>query len=56
MVIIAVDDLSDQRLLDYTSLTDVKLRSRLEPELGLFMAESKNVIERALEALSLIHI
>ena len=50
VVIIAVDDLSDQRLLDYTSLTDVKLRSRLEPELGLFMAESKNVIERALEA------
>lgn len=49
-VIIQVKDLSDQRLLDYTSLTDVKLRSRLEPERGLFMAESKNVIERALEA------
>lgn len=37
-------------LADYTSMTDVKLRSHLEVERGLFMAESFNVIERALRA------
>ncbi|MCD4558071.1 TrmH family RNA methyltransferase [Schaalia sp. lx-100] len=37
-------------LADYTSLTDVKLRSRLEPERGLYMAESTNVITRAIAA------
>lgn len=37
-------------LADYVSMTDVKLRSCLEVERGLFMAESYNVIERALEA------
>ena len=31
-------------------LKDVKLRSKLEPERGLYMAESTNVIERALRA------
>ncbi|QWW20423.1 RNA methyltransferase [Schaalia sp. 19OD2882] len=40
----------DPRLEDYTSMTDVRLRSRLEPERGLYMAESTNVIMRALEA------
>ena len=44
-------DLSaDPRLDDYTRLKDVKLRSKLEPERGLYMAESTNVIERALRA------
>ena len=44
-------DLSaDPRLDDYTRLKDVKLRSKLEPERGLYMAESTNVIERALSA------
>ncbi|WP_022868381.1 TrmH family RNA methyltransferase [Schaalia vaccimaxillae] len=43
-------DLSaDPRLSDYTRLKDVKLRSALEPERGLYMAESTNVIMRALE-------
>lgn len=37
-------------LADYVSMTDVKLRSTLEVERGLFMAESFNVIERALQA------
>lgn len=42
-------DLScDPRLADYTSLKDVALRSTLEPERGLYMAESTNVIMRAL--------
>ncbi|MGP9692996.1 TrmH family RNA methyltransferase [Brachybacterium sp. AOP25-B2-12] len=40
----------DPRLDDYLRMTDVRLRSRIEPERGLFMAESYNVIERALEA------
>ena len=44
-------DLSaDPRLDDYTRLKDVTLRSKLEPERGLYMAESTNVIERALSA------
>ena len=40
----------DARLGDYRGLTDVALRSRREPELGLFMAESEKVIRRALGA------
>lgn len=43
-------DLSaDPRLADYTRLKDVALRSKLEPERGLYMAESTNVIMRALQ-------
>lgn len=41
---------ADPRLDDYTKLKDVRLRSRLEPERGLYMAESSNVIKRAIEA------
>lgn len=37
-------------LADYTSLTDVALRRRLETERGLYMAESSKVIARAVEA------
>ena len=37
-------------LADYTSLTDVALRRRLETERGLYMAESSKVIERAIRA------
>jgi tRNA G18 (ribose-2'-O)-methylase SpoU len=40
----------DERLVDYTGLTDVALRSRREPEQGLYMAESEKVIRRALDA------
>jgi tRNA G18 (ribose-2'-O)-methylase SpoU len=40
----------DERLGDYVGLTDVALRSRREPEAGLFMAESEKVIRRALDA------
>lgn len=49
-VIIAVDSPDDPRLEDYTSLTDVVLRTRIEPAGGLYMAESSQVIRRALEA------
>ena len=41
---------ADSRLDDYTRLKDVKLRSKIEPERGLYMAESANVIERAIRA------
>ncbi|RCS62256.1 TrmH family RNA methyltransferase [Microbacterium sp. JB110] len=37
-------------LADYRSLTDVALRRRLEPEHGLYMAESAKVLARALSA------
>lgn len=49
-VIIAVDTPTDPRLADYTGLTDVVLRTRIEPAGGLYMAESSQVIRRALEA------
>jgi tRNA G18 (ribose-2'-O)-methylase SpoU len=45
-----VDDPGDPRLGLYFNLKDVALRRRLEPELGLFMAESAEVIGRALDA------
>lgn len=40
----------DPVLADYTDLTDVALRRKLETERGLYMAESTNVIMRAIEA------
>lgn len=45
-----VTDVDDVRLADYRALTDVALRKRTEPELGLFIAESALVIERAVRA------
>ena len=46
----SADLAADSRLEDYTRLKDVKLRSKIEPERGLYMAESANVIERAIHA------
>lgn len=46
----AIDSADDPRIADYTNLTDTALRRRIEPERGLYMAESTAVIERALEA------
>jgi len=45
-----VGEAGDPRLADYTSLTDVALRRVREPAEGLFMAESTQVIRRALAA------
>lgn len=45
-----VTDPNDERLGDYVSLTDVALRSRHEPERGLYIAESSTVLGRALAA------
>jgi tRNA G18 (ribose-2'-O)-methylase SpoU len=48
--VVEVDDPDDPRLADYRSLTDVALRTRIEPPGGLFIAEGALVIERALAA------
>lgn len=45
-----IDRLDLPGLEDFTSLTDVALRRKLEPEAGLYLAESPKVIERALAA------
>ncbi|MFZ4895194.1 TrmH family RNA methyltransferase [Plantibacter sp. Mn2098] len=47
---IRITDLEDERLADYSRLTDVALRRVSEPEGGLYIAESTKVIERALRA------
>ena len=46
----SIQTLSDERLDVFMRLTEVQLRSRLEPEKGIFIAESDKVIERALSA------
>ncbi|HUH52508.1 MAG TPA: RNA methyltransferase [Microbacteriaceae bacterium] len=43
-------DLNDPRLDDFTQLTDVQLRKKLEIDNGLYIAESINVITRAVAA------
>ena len=57
-MIIKISSLDDARLDVYARLTDVQLRNRLEPEKGVFIAESEKVIARALasgaEPLSLL--
>ena len=50
VVVTWIDDSRDPRIADYVDLTDVALRRRLEPELGLYLAESEKVIRRALAA------
>ncbi len=44
-----IDSLDDSRLDPYARLTDVQLRSRIEPENAVFIAESLEVIGRALD-------
>ena len=57
-MIVEVSTLDDKRLDAYARLTEAQLRSKLEPERALFIAESGKVIERALaggmEPLSLL--
>lgn len=50
MPVVLITDTTDPRLADYVSLTDVALRRRIEPERGLYIAESSTVLGRALEA------
>lgn len=48
--LVELTDPGDPRLVDYVGLTDVALRTRLEPAGGLYLAESEKVIRRALGA------
>ena len=48
--VIRVDDPADPRLADYVRLTDSSLRTSLEAEHGLFIAEGEKVISRAIGA------
>ena len=50
MAIIRITDPADERLGDYTNLTDVALRSKHEPAMGLYIAESSEVIRIAVGA------
>ena len=50
MNIIEITDLSVPELAPYTRLTEAQLRNKLEPEKGIFIAESPKVIGTALDA------
>lgn len=50
MQFITINSIDDERVAAYTNLTEIQLRNRLEPERGLFIAESPKVIDRALAA------
>ena len=47
--IIEITDLNDERTELFTRLTEAQLRNRLEPEKGIFIAESAKVVRLALE-------
>ena len=47
--IIEITDLNDDRIGLFTRLTEAQLRNRLEPEKGIFIAESAKVVRLALE-------
>ena len=49
MNVIEVTNLNDNNLAVYTKLTEAQLRNKLEPEKGLFIAESPKVINTALD-------
>ncbi|MEG2851045.1 MAG: RNA methyltransferase [Raoultibacter sp.] len=49
-MIVEISSFEDARLDVYARLTDVQLRSRIEPEQGVFIAESIKVIQRAFDA------
>lgn len=50
MPIIEITDINCPELDVYARLTEAQLRNRLEPEKGVFIAESPKVISRALDA------
>ena len=47
---VPLEQAPEQALQYYTHLTDVKLRSVLEPQWGIYIAESSKVVRRALDA------
>ncbi|NEE02092.1 TrmH family RNA methyltransferase [Phytoactinopolyspora halotolerans] len=50
MDLVEIDSADDPRLGDYVALRDVQLRTSLESEHGLFLAEGEKVIRRAVGA------
>ena len=48
--IVEITDFAVPELDAYARLTEAQLRNRLEPQLGVFIAESPKVIDRALDA------
>ena len=48
--VLRIDSLEDERLDAYVRLTERELRCVLEPQKGIFIAESAKVIERAVRA------
>lgn len=49
-MIIDINSLSDPRVAAFATLTEAQLRNRLEPDKGIFIAESPKVIRVALQA------
>lgn len=49
-MLVHLESLDDADLSDYRDLTDVQLRRALEPRRGLYLAESREVIGRAVHA------
>ena len=47
---VEITDAADARVRDYVALRDVQLRTTLEVETGLFIAEGEKIIRRAAEA------
>lgn len=45
-----IQDLNDDRVAAFCRLTEIQLRNRLEPQKGIFIAESPKVIKLALDA------
>ncbi|MBQ9069010.1 MAG: RNA methyltransferase [Eggerthellaceae bacterium] len=50
MDIVEIASLDDERVAAFSRLTEAQLRNRIEPEQGVFIAESPKVIQRALDA------
>ena len=48
--IIELHSLNQPEVAVFTCLTEAQLRNRLEPQKGIFIAESPKVIQRALDA------
>lgn len=49
-MVIEIRDIASEHLAHYHRLTETQLRNRLDPEMGIFIAESPNVIKAALKA------
>ena len=54
MAFTRLDNLDDPQLDPYARLTDVQLRSRIEPENAVFIAESAEVLDGGMQPLSLL--